>query len=183
MDAIWAATSVQGPEIRLAFCSSSSPELTPIQQQASTRRYAGAGERPQSVLWCSRNCAGGRGGLCAAEGPGEATAHAAACEKEDFANCDSHRNAVHSRQALPTGAVGSRLKEASMAASSGFRKQVLPTPAGQRDAMVAAVLQLTAQSHDAETKNSLLRLLVCLAACLDAASEAATHAEHGRELL
>ena len=50
--------------------------------------------------------------------------------------------------------------------------------AGQRDALVAAVHQLPPQSHDMQVKGSLLRLLACPAACLEAASKAATFAEH-----
>ena len=55
--------------------------------------------------------------------------------------------------------------------------------AGQRDAIVAAVYQLLPQSHAAQTKNSLLRLLIHLAACLEAACVAATLAGHKRESL
>ena len=50
--------------------------------------------------------------------------------------------------------------------------------AGQRDALSVAVHQLRPQSHDTQTKGSCLRLLVCLEACLDAASEAATLIQH-----
>ena len=43
---------------------------------------------------------------------------------------------------------------------------------------VAAMHQLCPQRHHAQTKGSLLRLLVYLEACPGAASEAATCAEH-----
>ena len=48
-------------------------------------------------------CAGGPGGLWSADGPRAATAHAAA--GEDFADCDGHCTAFHSRQEVFSGAV------------------------------------------------------------------------------
>ena len=62
-------------------------------------------------------------------------------------------------------------------------KTLVLNSVGQRDAIVAIVHQLHPQSPDMEPKSSLLRLLVCLAACLDVARGAATYAEQGRELV
>ena len=66
------------------------------------------------------------------------------------------------------------VKDASIAAWRVLTKLMSSNFAEQHDAMVAAVHQLRPQSHDKQTKGSLLRLLVYLAACLHVANKVAT---------
>ena len=81
--------------MQLAFCSNAFKAGYSLQQGPSVTM-----QQLKSVHnMCSGACSEGpksSGGLCAADGPREATAQSAACGKEGFADCGSHHNAVFS---------------------------------------------------------------------------------------